>query len=63
MGCIEGRVAIEYLEPEQEARKFAFKCHRRKVRSRPLPLRVGGWGGGWGALVAGRWDEPALVTL
>lgn len=33
IGCIEGRVAIEYLDvtAETDAKKFAFKCHRRKV--------------------------------
>jgi len=30
LGSIEGRVAIEYFDPspEEQARKYAFKCHR-----------------------------------
>ncbi|XP_065368681.1 mitotic checkpoint protein BUB3 [Calliphora vicina] len=32
MSSIEGRVAVEYLDPDPEVqkRKFAFKCHRNK---------------------------------
>jgi cell cycle arrest protein BUB3 len=33
VASIEGRVAIEYLDlaADAQAKKFAFKCHRRKV--------------------------------
>lgn len=33
MGSIEGRVAIDYIDPspESQKRKFAFKCHRLKA--------------------------------
>lgn len=32
MSSIEGRVAVEYLDPSQEVqkKKYAFKCHRLK---------------------------------
>ena len=32
MSSIEGRVAVEYLDPSPEVqkRKYAFKCHRNK---------------------------------
>ena len=32
LGSIEGRVAVEYIDPspESQKRKFAFKCHRLK---------------------------------
>ena len=32
LGSIEGRVAVEFIEPEQEVqkKKYAFKCHRIK---------------------------------
>lgn len=32
MSSIEGRVAVEYFDPDPEVqkRKFAFKCHRMK---------------------------------
>ncbi|XP_018799099.1 PREDICTED: mitotic checkpoint protein BUB3 [Bactrocera latifrons] len=35
MSSIEGRVAVEYLDPDPEVqkRKFAFKCHRNKEDS------------------------------
>jgi len=35
MSSIEGRVAVEYLDPDPEIqkRKFAFKCHRNKENS------------------------------
>jgi len=33
MGSIEGRVAVDYIDPARnEQGKFAFKCHRDKVR-------------------------------
>ncbi len=33
VGSIEGRVAVEYIDPsaESQKRKFAFKCHRQKA--------------------------------
>ena len=30
ISTIEGRVAVEYFEQEDQAKKFAFKCHRVK---------------------------------
>ena len=32
LSSIEGRVAVEYLDPSQEVqkKKYAFKCHRLK---------------------------------
>ena len=32
MSSIEGRVAVEYIDPNQEVqkKKYAFKCHRLK---------------------------------
>jgi cell cycle arrest protein BUB3 len=31
LSSVEGRVAVEYLDPspEQQAKKYAFKCHRQ----------------------------------
>jgi len=29
LGSIEGRVAIQYLDPKNDSRNFAFKCHRQ----------------------------------
>jgi len=33
LGSVEGRVAVEYVDPsaEAQARKYAFKCHRTVV--------------------------------
>ena len=28
---IEGRVAVEFFDPAEDARKYAFKCHRQKA--------------------------------
>jgi cell cycle arrest protein BUB3 len=46
MSSIEGRVAVEYFDMSaaQQARKYAFKCHRTSVgdtqlRSSPLILQ------------------------
>lgn len=35
MGSIEGRVAVDYIDPSAESmqRKFAFKCHRLKAEN------------------------------
>lgn len=35
VGSIEGRVAVEYIDPnaESQKRKFAFKCHRLKAEN------------------------------
>eukprot|EP00939_MAST-03C_sp_MAST-3C-sp1_P000259 g259.t1 len=29
MGSVEGRVAVEYFDPEAQKKKYAFKCHRK----------------------------------
>lgn len=38
MSSIEGRVAVEYFDPDPEVqkRKFAFKCHRAKENNMEL---------------------------
>lgn len=38
VGSIEGRVAIEYFSPEDEAKKYAFKCHR--VQNTVFPVNA-----------------------
>jgi len=29
LGSVEGRVAVEYFDPSQQKKKYAFKCHRK----------------------------------
>lgn len=33
MGSIEGRCGVEWVEPADNAKKYAFKCHRFKMPS------------------------------
>ena len=42
LSSIEGRVAVEYLDPSPEVqkKKYAFKCHRNKESGKSLPGRV-----------------------
>ena len=42
VGSVEGRVAVEYVDPspESQARKYAFKCHRLHVGGVDTPFPV-----------------------
>lgn len=38
IGSTEGRVAVEYLDPDKEVQKkrYAFKCHRLKENNEDI---------------------------
>ncbi|GMH45619.1 hypothetical protein BSKO_13576 [Bryopsis sp. KO-2023] len=40
LGSTEGRVAIEFFGSSNEGRKYAFKCHRKKVENREVVYPV-----------------------
>lgn len=65
VGSIEGRVAVEYLDPspEAQARRYAFKCHRRDVAGVQTlyPVNAVAFHPRYGTFATGGGDGAALV--
>jgi len=54
LASIEGRVSIEYFDPDAEAKKYAFKCHR--IQNTVFPVNAIAFHPGHGTFATGGCD-------